>query len=103
MANDMTKDGMEIIKKRFGIDPRTDPGVQSFAEDFRIAQLVYDARTAARLTPEQLAEKVGVAQEIIAQIEEADYEGNPLVVLRQIAKALHLELEVRLVPEPANK
>ena len=31
MAIKKTIDGMEIIKRRFGIDPRTDPAVQAFA------------------------------------------------------------------------
>jgi hypothetical protein len=30
-----TNDGMEINKKRFGIDPSTDGNVQVYAEDFR--------------------------------------------------------------------
>jgi transcriptional regulator with XRE-family HTH domain len=93
---------MEIIKKRFGIDPSTDPAVQGYAEDFRIAQLVYDARTAAGLTEEQLAEKVGTTADVISQLEDADYEGNPLAMLRRIAKALHMEVELRLVPESAS-
>jgi hypothetical protein len=40
---------------------------------------------------------------VISQLEDADYEGNSLAMLRQIAKALHMEVELRLVPESASK
>ena len=98
MANRKTSDGMEIIKHRFGIDPRTDPNVQAFAENFRIAQMVYDARQAAGMTRKQLAEAVGTTESVVAELEDADYEGDSLSLLRRIADALHMKLRVELVP-----
>jgi transcriptional regulator with XRE-family HTH domain len=89
---------MDIIKHRFGIDPRTDANIQAFAEDFRIAQAVYDARQAAALSQQQLAEAIGVAESAVADLEEADYEGDALSMLRRIAEALHMKLRVELVP-----
>jgi ribosome-binding protein aMBF1 (putative translation factor) len=93
-----TRDGMEIIKQRFGVDPRTDANVQAFAEDFRIAQVVYDARQAAGMTQTQLAEAIGVAESVISELEDADFEGDSLSILRRIADALHMKLRVELVP-----
>ena len=93
-----TRDGLEIIKRRFGIDPRTDSAVQSFAEDDRIGQMIYDARTAAGLTQKQLAEAVGTTQSVISQLEHADYEGHSLSMLRRIAKALEMKVRIELVP-----
>lgn len=98
MATRKTRDGMEIIKQRFGIDPRTDPNVQALAEEFRTAQMVYDARRAAGMTQKQLADAVGVAESTITDLEEADYEGDSLSMLRRIADALHMKLRVELVP-----
>jgi len=89
---------MEIIKQRFGIDPRTDPNVQVFAEDFRIAQIVYDARQAAGMTQKEFAAAIGATENVIAELEEADYEGDSLSMLRRIADALHMKLRVELVP-----
>jgi ribosome-binding protein aMBF1 (putative translation factor) len=89
---------MEIIKHRFGIDPRTDPSVQAFADGFRIAQTIYDARCAAGMTQKELAEAVGSTESIVADLEDADYEGNSLSMLRRVAEALHLKLRVELVP-----
>ena len=90
-------DGMEIIKRRFGIDPRTDPAVQAFADDFRIAQMIYDARTAAGMSHEHLADAVGTTADVISQLEDADYEGQSLGLLRRIAEKLDLKLHVELV------
>jgi ribosome-binding protein aMBF1 (putative translation factor) len=98
MTTRKTNDGIEILKQRFGIDPASDPNVQAFAEHFRIAQMVYDARTAAGLTQKALADAVGVAESNIADMEDADFQGDELSMLRRIAEALHLKLHVELVP-----
>jgi len=71
--------------------------VQSFADDFRIAQMVYDARNAAGMTQEQLADAVGTSADVISQLEDADYEGQPLALIRRIAESLDLKLHVELV------
>jgi DNA-binding XRE family transcriptional regulator len=93
-----TRDGIEIIKHRFGIDPKTDPNVQAFAEDFRIAQMIYVARCSAGMTQKQLAEAIGTAESTIADLEAADYEGESLTLLRRVADALHMKLRLELVP-----
>jgi DNA-binding XRE family transcriptional regulator len=100
-----TTDAVEILKRSTGIDPGTDPGMLQVAENLRIAQLIYDARTNARLTQSQLGERVGTTQSVISQLEDADYEGHSLSMLRRIAAALHSHIEVRIVPnakEPAS-
>jgi DNA-binding XRE family transcriptional regulator len=89
---------MEIIKKWFGIDPRTDPAVQAHEEAFRIAQRIYDARQTAGMTQRQLAEAIGTTEETIVDLEAADYEGDSLSMFRRVADALHLKLCVELVP-----
>lgn len=96
-------DAVDILKHKTGIDPNIDPEMLQIAEDYRIAQLVYDASTATGLTEKQLAEKVGTTPEVISQLEDADYDGHSLSMLRRIAKALHMDVELRLVPESAHK
>lgn len=98
MAIKKTNDGMEIIKRRFGIDPATDSRVQAFAEDFHIAQAIYDAREAAGMTRKELAAAIGTTEDVIADLEDADYEGDSFSILRRIADALHMQLRVELVP-----
>jgi ribosome-binding protein aMBF1 (putative translation factor) len=98
MATRKTTDGMEIIKQRFGVDPATDEGVQAYADDFRIAQMIYDARQAAGLTQKELADAVGTAETVIADLEDADFEGEALSMLRRIADTLQMKLRIELVP-----
>ena len=97
MPTKKTNDGMEIIKKRFGIDPSTNENVQAYADEFRIAQMIYNARQAAGLTQKELADAIGTSENVVAELEDADYEGEALSMLRRIADALHLTLRVELV------
>src|SRR3990172_6453560 len=92
-----TSDASKILTQRSGIDPKRDPEMLQIAEDYRVAQMIYDARTSAGLTQRQLADAVGTTQSVISQLEDADYEGHSLTMLRRIAAALHSKLEIRLV------
>ena len=89
----------EILKRQSGIDPECDPEMLQISEDYRIAQMIYDARTAAELTQSQLAEKVGTTQSVISQLEDADYDGHSLSMLRRVADALDQRIEFRFVPQ----
>jgi transcriptional regulator with XRE-family HTH domain len=64
-----------------------------------IARMVYDARVAAGLTQAQLAKLIKSSQPAIARLEDADYRGHSLNMLRKIAAVLNQRLEVRLVPK----
>jgi len=92
----------EILKRQSGIDPKTDPEMLQLAEDYRVAQMVYDARTAAGMTQKQLAEAVDTTQSVISKLEDAEYDGHSLSMLRRVAKALHRRVEIRLVPDEAG-
>ena len=63
--------------------------------------MIYDARMKAGLTQKQLADMIGTKQSVIARLEDADYEGHSLSMLRRIAEALDQKLEVRFVPNRA--
>jgi ribosome-binding protein aMBF1 (putative translation factor) len=89
------KDALDLHLEQMGIDPRRDRDVQRFERDIRIAEMIYAARQAAGLTQRQLAEAIGTKQQVISQLEDADYRGHSLSMLQRIADALNLELEVR--------
>jgi ribosome-binding protein aMBF1 (putative translation factor) len=93
-----TASASEILTRQTGIDPKVDPEMQQIAEDYRVAQMIFDAREEAGLTQQQLADAVGTTQSVISQLESADYEGHSLSVLRRIAKALNRRVEIRLAP-----
>lgn len=60
--------------------------------------MIYDARTAAGPTQKQLADRIGTKQPVISQLENAEYKGQSLAMLEQIARALKLNVQVRFVP-----
>jgi len=93
------KSATEILKRTSGIDPSTDSDMLQIREDFRVGQLVYDARKAAGLTQTELAKAVGTTQSVISDLEDAEYTGHSLTMLRRIAKAIKCEVEIRFVPE----
>jgi len=96
-----TSDAVEILSRKTGINPDTNPEMLQIAEDYRVAQMIYDARHAAGMTQLQLATAIGTTQSVISQLENADYEGHSLSMLRRIAEALHLKLRLELVPTDA--
>jgi ribosome-binding protein aMBF1 (putative translation factor) len=98
-----TTNALDIIRLETGVDPRTDRRIQAYRRPFEIAQMIYDARTAAGLTQQQLAELIGTKQPVISQLENADYHGQSLAMLERIAEALNLEVQLRLVPTSSGR
>ncbi len=82
-----------------GVD---DPEMQAAIEEARfnadIAQQVYDLRTKSGLTQRELAKLIGTSASVINRLEDADYGGRSLNLLRRIASALEHHVEVRLAP-----
>ena len=56
------------------------------------------ARLEAGLSQDALAALIGSNQQTISKLEDADYEGHSLTMLRKIADALQQELVVQFVP-----
>lgn len=91
-------DAGPILDRMFAADPRLRASVDDEMPSFDVAQLVYDARTHAGLTQQQLAKLVGTTQPVIARLEDAGYRGHSLRMLRRIAAALKKDVEIRIVP-----
>lgn len=97
-----TSDAIEILNHLFvGDSPRRRAQADRAYEDAVIGQQVYDLRTAAGLTQKQLAKLVGTDQSVISRLEDADYRGHSLSMLRRIARALGRRVEVRFVKPKA--
>ncbi|MCI0563887.1 MAG: helix-turn-helix domain-containing protein [Nitrososphaera sp.] len=62
-----------------------------------IARKIYELRIQAGLTQRQLAKLVGTSASAICRLEDADYEGHSLAMLRRIAKVLNKRVEIRFV------
>jgi predicted transcriptional regulator len=95
-----TKDASKIIERMVGQNKELRNLIASEAINARVAKTIYDARTKAGLTQQQLAKLVGTTQSVIARLEDADYEGHSLNMLNRIAAALNKRVDIRLV---ANK
>jgi DNA-binding XRE family transcriptional regulator len=63
-----------------------------------VARKVYELRTKAKLTQKELASRVGTTPSVISRLEDDDYEGHSLAMLRRIAVALNKRVEIRFVP-----
>ncbi|MBK9143281.1 MAG: helix-turn-helix transcriptional regulator [Candidatus Melainabacteria bacterium] len=62
-----------------------------------VAQSIYDARMKAGLTQEELANLVGTTKSAISRLEDSDYEGHSMNMLRRIADALGKTVRVEFV------
>jgi transcriptional regulator with XRE-family HTH domain len=63
-----------------------------------VARKVYELRTKAKLTQQELAVRVGTTPSVISRLEDDDYEGHSLAMLRRIATALNKRVEIRFLP-----
>ena len=63
-----------------------------------IARKVFQLRTKAGLTQQEVAERVGTSKSAICRLEDADYEGHSLSMLKRIAEALDKRVEIRFLP-----
>lgn len=97
-ANKTTTNFLEVIQCKLEDDPELREGVERESFNLTVAKKIYDARSRAKLTQAQLAAKANTSQSIIARLEDADYDGHSLKMLRRIADALNCRLEVELCP-----
>lgn len=98
MAKRTTTNAVEILNRRYGNDSETRHRIDDEHIQARIAQLAYDLRTEADLEQGALAESIGVEASVIARLEDADYEGNSLLMLERIAEAVGKRIDIRVAP-----
>lgn len=102
-SDSMEKDKMSDDAVQWAYDKYIagDPEEEALYREERIkadiAQAVYDLRNHAGLSRKRLAELAGLAESVIEDIEEADYEGGLLGIALKIAGALRHRLELRFV------
>jgi DNA-binding XRE family transcriptional regulator len=93
-----TTDAVEIIHRRYyeGRPERITALAEAEAND-TVARKIYELRKRVGLTQQQLAKRVGTTTSVISRLEDADYEGHSLAMLRRIATALNKRVELRFV------
>jgi len=93
-----TTNALKILHAMVGTDPKAHRLLDNARVNAQVAQLIYDARTGAGLTQRQLASRIGTKQSVIARLEDADYEGHSLSMLKRVADAVGKRLEIRFAP-----
>jgi DNA-binding XRE family transcriptional regulator len=98
-----TTDAVEILHRRFyqGHPGRLKSLAECRAND-EIARKIRTLRSKAGLTQAQLAKLVGTTASVICRLEDADYEGHSITMLRRIAAALNRRVEIRFLPLPRS-
>jgi DNA-binding XRE family transcriptional regulator len=93
-----TCDGMEILEQRF---LRNDKELRKMVDEefqkLQIGQQIYDLRKAAKLTQDELANRIGTTGSVISRLESANYDGHSLKMLEKIAVVLGKKIDVKIV------
>ena len=94
-----TTDAVEVLHRRFYEGkPARLKNLEDPRANEEIARKIRELRSAAALTQTQLAKLIGTTASVICRLEDADYGGHSLPMLRRIAAALNQRVEIRFVP-----
>jgi ribosome-binding protein aMBF1 (putative translation factor) len=99
MSSKKTTDAVKILKSRYYNTPKRLKDLEKARQEADVAAQIYKLRQQAKLSQKKLAELVGTTQSVISRLEDADYNGHSLEMLRRIATALHCKLKVQIIPE----
>jgi len=93
-----TSSAVEILHRRYyhGKPERLADLEEARAED-ELARKIYELREQAGLTQKRLAKLVGTTASVISRLEDSDYEGHSLTMLKRIAAAVDKRVEIRFV------
>ena len=92
-------DGVEILHRRlFQGKPDRLKNLEEARSTDEVARNIHELRKLAGLTQAQLAKLIGTTASVICRLEDADYEGHSLAMLRRIGAALNHRVEIRFVP-----
>ncbi len=94
-----TKNGLTILHRRYYEGkPERIAALEEVRAADDVARRIVELRTSAELSQRELAKLVGTTASAICRLEDADYEGHSLAMLRRIASALKQRVEIRFVP-----
>ena len=95
-----TSDALALVEALTGKSHEMADLVEQEQANLDVAREIYELRIKAKLSQAELARKVGTTQFVISRLEDADYDGHSLAMLRRIASALEKRVEIRFVPSP---
>lgn len=106
MGKKRLTNAVEILHHRY---VEGNPEMESLLEEERthaeVAAQIYQLRKEAGLSQRELAKMVNTSASVICRLENADYEGHSLAMLRRIAAALGKRIKIsfealKAVPSP---
>jgi DNA-binding XRE family transcriptional regulator len=97
-ASKRTGDALALVEHLAGKSQEMADLVAQEQANLDIARKLYDLRAQAKLSQAELARRVGTTQSVISRLEDADYDGHSLQMLRRIASALDKRVEIRFLP-----
>lgn len=103
MVGKKTSDALEILDRRYFKARQGKAELEEARESAAVARKLYELRTKAGLTQRELADLVGTSHTATSRLENDDYEGHSLSMLRRIAAALGTRVEVSFVPIKRRK
>lgn len=99
MAKKKTSDAAEILHRRyFKGKPERLAELEEERANAEVARKLFALRGEAGLSQRELAKLIGTTASVICRLEDANYDGHSLAMLRRIAAALKKRVEIRFVP-----
>jgi ribosome-binding protein aMBF1 (putative translation factor) len=93
------RNGIAILHRRYYAGkPERIAALEEMRAADDVAWRILELRTAAGLSQRELAKLVGTTASVICRLEDADYDGHSLGMLRRIGTALKQRVEIRFVP-----
>lgn len=89
-----TTDAVAILHRRYVEgDPEMEAQIKEERIRAEVAAELYQLRTQLGLSQRALAKKIGMSASVICKLENADYDGDSLAMLRRIVAALNKRIQ----------
>ena len=98
MSRRKTASAVRILSRRYATSKRDRALLEEARASAEIARRIHELRSDAGLTQAQLARLVGTSRTVITRLEDDDYRGHSLSMLRRVAAALNKRVVIRFVP-----
>jgi ribosome-binding protein aMBF1 (putative translation factor) len=98
MKKRTSSNAVEILDRRYPPSAGDLKQRKTFREQIEIAEMIHQAREEAGLSQRQLAHRVGTTASVICRLEDGEYEGHSMAMLRRVAYALDKRVQVRFIP-----
>ena len=91
-------EGLEHLFDRYvGNDKKKLAAYEQGLAAVDVSKKIYELRKSAELTQAALAKEVGTTTSVISRLEDADYDGHSLSMLRRVAAALGKRVQITFV------